>query len=47
MAQMGTLAGQAILAWLLIATPVVALTTIVLTHVLRRIPAVAAAEFVD
>ena len=47
MAQMGSLACQALIAWLLIAIPFVALTTAVLTHVLRRIPAVAAAEFVD
>jgi uncharacterized membrane protein len=46
-AQMGILAGQALLAWLLIAVPFVAMTTAVLTLVLRRIPAVAAAELGD
>jgi len=47
MAKMGSLAGLALLAWLVIAIPFVALTTPVLTQILRRIPAVAAAEFVD
>ena len=43
-AQMGWLAGQALLAWVLIAMPAVLLLTFTLTKVLRRIPALAAAE---
>jgi uncharacterized protein (DUF2062 family) len=46
-AQMGGLAGlagQALMAWLLIAIPAVALLTAMLTLLLRRIPAVAEAE---
>jgi hypothetical protein len=39
---MGSLAGQAVLAWLLIAVPAVALMTLTLTMVLRRVPALAA-----
>jgi hypothetical protein len=42
--RMGGLAGQALLAWLLIAVPAVALMTATLTVVLRRVPALAAAE---
>ena len=42
--QMGRLAGLALVAWLLIAIPTVALMTASLTVVLRRVPAVAAAE---
>jgi len=42
--QLGGLAGQALLAWILIATPAVALMTLMLTAVLRRVPAVAAVE---
>ena len=42
--QVGGLAGHALLAWLLIAIPAVALMTLILTAVLRRVPAVAAAE---
>lgn len=45
--RMGGLAGQALLAWLVIAIPAVALMTVTLTAVLRRIPAVAAADSVD
>jgi hypothetical protein len=41
--QMGGLAGQAMLAWLVIAIPAVALMTMTLTFLLRRIPVVAAA----
>jgi hypothetical protein len=41
--QMGGLAGQAMLAWLVISIPAVALMTLTLTILLRRIPAVAAA----
>jgi hypothetical protein len=36
-----------LLAWLVIAIPAVALMTVTLTAVLRRIPAVAAADSVD
>jgi uncharacterized protein (DUF2062 family) len=42
-AQLGGMAGQAMLAWLVIAIPAVALITFALTPVLRRVPAVAAA----
>jgi uncharacterized protein (DUF2062 family) len=45
--QMGWLAGQALLAWVLIAMPAVLLMTFTLTKVLRRIPALAAAEAGD
>jgi uncharacterized protein (DUF2062 family) len=41
--QMGGLAAQAMLAWLVIAIPAVALMTVLLTVLLRRIPLVAAA----
>jgi uncharacterized protein (DUF2062 family) len=41
---MGGLAGQALLAWLLIAIPAVLLMTATLTVVLRRVPAVSAAK---
>jgi hypothetical protein len=40
-------AGQALLAWLLIAIPTVLLLTFTLPRLLRRIPAVAAAEAGD
>jgi uncharacterized protein (DUF2062 family) len=46
-AQMGGLAGQALLAWLLIAIPAVALLTAMLTVLLRLLPAMAAAEARD
>ena len=36
---MGGLAGQALLAWLLVAVPAVALMTLALTRMLKRIPA--------
>jgi uncharacterized protein (DUF2062 family) len=39
LSQMGTVVGQAVLAWLLIAIPAVALITATLTLVLRRFPA--------
>jgi hypothetical protein len=39
--QLGMMAGQALLAWLLLAVPVVALLTLTLTGVLRRVPAIA------
>ena len=42
-ARMGSLAGQALLAWLLVAIPAVALMTATLTLMLRRIPSIAAA----
>jgi len=45
--RIGGLAGQALLAWLLIAIPAVALMTVMLTAVLRRIPVMAAADSVD
>jgi uncharacterized protein (DUF2062 family) len=45
--QMGGMAGQAMFAWLLLAIPVVVLLTPMLTVLLRRIPAFAAAEFGD
>jgi uncharacterized protein (DUF2062 family) len=44
LAQMGGLTGQALLAWLVIAVPAVALMTVALTVLLRRVPAVAAGE---
>jgi uncharacterized protein (DUF2062 family) len=40
----GSLAGQALLAWLLVAAPAVVLITFGLTRMLRRIPALSAAE---
>jgi hypothetical protein len=45
--RLGELAGQAFLAWLVIAIPAVVLMTVTLTAVLRRIPAVAAADSID
>ena len=45
--QIGGMAGQALVAWLLFAVPVVVLLTPILTLLLRRLPAVAAAEFAD
>jgi uncharacterized protein (DUF2062 family) len=42
--QMGSLAGQALLAWVVIAVPAVLVLTFTLPVLLRRIPAVAAAE---
>jgi uncharacterized protein (DUF2062 family) len=45
--RMGSLAEQALLAWLLIAIPAVALITLTLTPLLRRVPALAAAESGD
>jgi uncharacterized protein (DUF2062 family) len=42
--RLGGLAGHAMLAWLLVAIPAVALLTAVLTLLLRRVPALAAAE---
>ncbi len=43
-ATMGGLAAQALLAWVLVAIPAVALMTAVLTLLLRHVPAVAAGE---
>jgi len=43
----GGLAGQAMLGWLVIALPAVALMTTILTVVLRRVPALAAAKLAD
>ena len=45
--EMGSLAGQALLAWAIIAVPAVLLLTITLTVLLRRIPALAAVEAGD
>src|SRR5580658_3343490 len=45
--QMGWLAGQALLAWVVIAIPVVVVLTFSLPMLLRRIPAVAAGEVGD
>jgi Uncharacterized protein conserved in bacteria (DUF2062) len=42
--QLGLMAGQALLAWLLLAIPVAALMTLTLTGVLRRVPAIAEAK---
>jgi uncharacterized protein (DUF2062 family) len=44
MVQIGLVAGQALLAWLLIAIPVALLLTIALTTVLQRVPALSVAE---
>jgi hypothetical protein len=44
LAQLGVLAGQALLGWLLLAIPVAVLLTLMLTGVLRRVPALAAVE---
>jgi uncharacterized protein (DUF2062 family) len=46
-ARMGSLAGQAMLAWLLVAIPAVALMTATFTLMLRRIPTMNAAEAGD
>jgi hypothetical protein len=43
----GNVAAQALLAWLLVAIPAVALMTLALTHMLRRIPALRASEAGD
>jgi uncharacterized protein (DUF2062 family) len=45
--QFGSMAGQAVLAWVVIAIPAVLLLTLALTGLLRRIPALAAAEACD
>jgi uncharacterized protein (DUF2062 family) len=43
----GSLAGEAMLAWLLVAIPAVTLMTVILTVLLRHIPVVASAGQVD
>jgi len=45
--EMGSMAGRALLAWVIIAVPAVLLLTFALTPVLRRIPALAEAEAAD
>jgi uncharacterized protein (DUF2062 family) len=45
--QAGSMAGQALIAWLLLAIPVAVLLTLALTLLLRRVPALAAAEAGD
>jgi len=45
--QLGILAAQALLAWLLLAIPVSLAMTVMLTGVLRRVPALAAAQAAD
>ncbi len=45
--QVGGMAGQALFAWLLLAVPVVVLLTPALAAILRRVPAVAAADSGD
>jgi len=47
LARMGILAAQALLAWVLVAIPAVALMTIPLSLMLRRIPSLAASEAGD
>ncbi len=47
LAQMGGFAGQALLAWLVIAVPAVLMMTFALTLLLRRVPVLAAAEAGD
>lgn len=42
--QVGVMAGQALLAWLLLAIPVALLLAVILTGVLRRVPVLAAAH---
>lgn len=46
-AQLGGMAGQALLAWVLVAAPAVLLITATLTPMLRRVPVLAAAEAAD
>jgi len=45
--RLGGLAGQAMLGWLVIALPAIALMTVTLTVVLRRVPALASAKLAD
>jgi len=45
--QLSGMAGQALLAWVLVAIPAVVLLTILLTPMLRRVPMLAAAEAAD
>jgi uncharacterized protein (DUF2062 family) len=42
--ELGSLTGQALFAWMLVAGPAVALMTLMFTGMLRRIPAIAEAE---
>lgn len=46
-AQLGLYAGHALVAWMLLAAPAVVLMTLTLTALLRRVPALAAAEATD
>jgi len=46
-ASISGLAGQALLAWLLVAVPAVALMTVALTRMLRRLPVIGVAEAGD
>lgn len=46
-AQMGEMAGQAMLGWFLVALPAAGLMTVALTLMLRRIPALAKVEAAD
>ncbi|MGA2251167.1 DUF2062 domain-containing protein [Terracidiphilus sp.] len=45
--QLGLLAGEALLAWLLVAIPVVLLLTVALTSVLRRVPALSSVQVTE
>ena len=45
--QVGSMAGQALLAWLLIAIPAVTLMTVILTTLLRRVTAIAQTDSGD
>ncbi len=47
LSQLGSITGHAMLAWLVVAVPAVLLMTLMLTVVLRRIPALAAVEAGD
>jgi uncharacterized protein (DUF2062 family) len=47
LSMMGSITGHAMLAWFVVAVPAVLLMTLILTVLLRRIPALAAAEAVD
>lgn len=46
-AQFGSLAGAALVAWLLTAIPTIAILTLILTPLLRRVPALHAAESLE
>lgn len=47
MTQAGSLAGHALFAWMIVASPAVVLMTLTLTQMLRRIPALATAKSGD